>query len=322
MILGLVGATGAVGEEVLSLLQQRRVPVQVRAFASEDSEGLFVDWMEDEIAVEAVTPERLGGCELVICAAPLEPGVLAGLREAGVTLLDLSGALEDEADVPLIAGPLATGPRDAPVVAAARGVTVGLAVVLQALSREAELVRVTVTTLESAGGAGRRGLDTLSEQTVSVLNAMDGAPEGGGVFPAAIAFDCLPQVGDPLPSGATTEEERLAVSLRRLLSAPSLPVQVTRIRVPVFLGSLAVLDVELAKELPLDRAASLIEAAPDLELLGAGELPTPRGAVGGDSIQVGRLRAGKASLSLVLAQDDLRRGAAQTAVELVEARLA
>ena len=82
------------------------------------------------------------------------------------------------------------------------------------------------------------------------------------------------------------------------------------------------LDVELAKPLSLERAAGLLAAAPELELLDAGELPTPRGAVGGDAIRVGRLRAGPAGVSLVLAQDDLRRGAAQTAVELLEARLA
>ncbi len=320
MILGLVGATGAVGEEILLLLQARRVSVgELRAFASEDSAGLCVDWYDDEIPVEAATLERLAACGLVVCAAPLDPQVLAGLREARVQLLDLSGALEEDGDVPLVAGPLATGPRDAPVLAAARGVTVGLALTLHALSREADLLRATITTLESAGGAGRRGLDTLSEQTVGVLNAMGGAPEGAGVFPRAIAFDCLPQVGDLLPAGTTSEEERLAAALRRLLAAPALPLEITRIRVPVFLGSLAVLNVQLAKPLRRERAAALLAAAPGLELLEQDELPTPRGAVGEDAIRVGRLRAGPAGVSLVLAQDDLRHGAAQTAVELIEA---
>ena len=320
MILGLIGATGAVGEEVLALLGAARLPIaELRVFASEDSAGLYVDFFDEELRVEPAEAEALARCDLLICAAPLEPSLLSGLR--GSPLVDLSGALEDDPEVPLIAGSLSSGPRDARVVAAARGITVGTALVLHALAAESEIARATITTLEGAGGAGRRGLDALSEQTVQMLNAMDGAPDEAGVFPRALAFDVLPQVGRLQPDGTTHEEARMATALRRLLPAPALDLEITRVRVPIFLGSLAVLNLEFHKDIPIERARERLEALPEVELLSGDEIPTPRGAVGSDPIAVGRLRAEARGLSLVLAQDDLRHGAARTALDFVKAQL-
>lgn len=319
MILGLVGATGTVGEEILHGLAERRFPpADLRLFASEDSEGVHVDYIDTELRVEAVHADELGRCDVVVCAAPLDPAVLDGLR-GRVALLDLSGALEADASVPLVAGALSSA-APGNVVAAARGVAVGLAQVLYAIAEQAPLERVTITTLEGAGGAGRRGLDALSEQTVQVLNAMDGAPDEGGVFPLALAFDVLPRIGEAGPDGASSEETRLAGTLRRLLGAPDLALEITRLRVPVFLGSLAVLDVALHKPLGAERARECLAAQPGITLLGESELPTPRTAIGHDSVRVGRLRATPGGLSLVLAQDDLRCGAARAALDFVASR--
>lgn len=316
MIVGLVGATGSVGAEILDGLAERRFPAaDLRLFASEDSAGLHVDYLDDEIRVEAASPEALAACDLVVCAAPLETSAIEALR-GRAALLDLSGALEADPDVPLLAGPLGA-PGE--VSAGARGIAVGLALVLHALAAESPLLRVTITTLEGAGGAGRRGLDALSEQTVQVLNAMDGEPDAGGVFPAALAFDVLPRVGVPEAGGGTTGEARLAATLRRLLGAPDLVLEITRLRVPVFLGSLAAVHLETSKPIAPERARERL-AGPEFEVFPDDALPSPRTAVGSDAVQVGRFRATGQALSLVLAQDDLRRGAACTALDFIASR--
>jgi aspartate-semialdehyde dehydrogenase len=319
LIVGLVGATGNVGEEILQGLAERRFPLgDLRLFASEGSDGVHLDFLEDEIRVETAHPDALARCDLLICAAPLDPAVLGGLR-GRVALLDLSGALESDLAVPLVAGPLSSGPAG-DVAAAARGVTAGLAWVLHALAEESAIVRATITTLEGAGGAGRRGLDALSEQTVRVLNAMDGATDAGDVFPRALAFDVLPRIGEPEPGGGTGGEARLAAALRRLLAAPELDLEITRVRVPVFLGSLSVLHLEFQKPLSVERARERFATHSEIELLDGDALPTPRSAVGRDVVLVGRLRGSGRGLSLVLAQDDLRCGAARTALDFIESR--
>jgi hypothetical protein len=155
LIVGLVGATGNVGEEILQGLAERRFPLgDLRLFASEGSDGVHLDFLEDEIRVETAHPDALARCDLLICAAPLDPAVLGGLR-GRVALLDLSGALESDLAVPLVAGPLSSGPAG-DVAAAARGVTAGLAWVLHALAEESAIVRATITTLEGAGSTHSR----------------------------------------------------------------------------------------------------------------------------------------------------------------------
>ena len=122
--------------------------------------------------------------------------------------------------------------------------------------------------------------------------------------------------------GGTDEEERLASVLRRLLDQPALELAVTRVRVPIFVGSLAALHIDLAKPLESTRAEALLSASPAIDVLRGDDLPSPRGASGRDQVVVGRIRCDGTGLALVLAQDDLRRGAALSAVETVEMRLA
>ena len=321
--LGLLGATGAVGEEILRVLEGRRTPVaELLAFASPASEGTFVDFRGDELGVERVDARVVAGCDLVLSAAPgvLEP-LLPELRERGTALVDVSGALELDTDVPLaLPGRAVEGPW----VAVPRGVVAGLAIALAPLHAESRLERVTVTTLEAAAGAGRRGLEELQGQTVRALSMMDGDAEPGGAFPQALAFDCLPLVGERVEADESFEERRLRQVLRRLLEAPGLALEVTRTRVPAFMGALASVHVRTAKPIPLPRAAELWRTAPAVRLLSDAELPTLRSAVAHEEVAVGRVRADgeTGTLAFVIALDTLRRGAALGVVEAAEALLA
>ena len=202
----LLGATGAVGGEILRALAERALPLaELRLFASPASEGSRLEFRDKDLRVEALHgAEDLAGCDLVLCAAPavLEP-LLADLGPRGPVLVDVSGALELDSGVPLyLPGRTARGPR----VAVPRGVVTGLALALTPLLDETGLERVTVTTLESASGAGRRGLDELQGQVLRTLSALDGEAGEASVFPQPLAFDCLPRIGEISDAAETSEE--------------------------------------------------------------------------------------------------------------------
>lgn len=319
--LALLGATGSVGEEIRRLVGERGLAFgELRLFGSPESEGAEVELRDTSLRLERVEPGRLADCDLVWSAAPgaLEP-LLPALRASEARVVDVTGALELDPNVPLWMPGGDPLPRGTRWVAIPRGIVAGLAMVLAALAREVEIERVTALTLESASGAGRRGLDELSSQTVQLLNAMDGEAGESAVFPRALAFDCLPAVGERVDCEDTTEERRLRQVLRRLLGE-RLAVECTRVRVPIFMGGLACVHVQLTKQLPAARACELWRAAPGLQVLGS-ELPTPRQASRGDDVVVGRIRPGEGeprSLGFVVALDTLRRGAALSAVEVAE----
>jgi aspartate-semialdehyde dehydrogenase len=314
----LLGATGAVGREILELLEQRRLPVaELRPYASSESEGGSLEFHGEDERVRALDSTELAGCDLVLCAAPgvLEPGPLRdALARSAARLVDLSGALESDPQVPLY-HPRRSAPGGR-WLAVPRGVGAALGLALEPLTAEAPARRLAVVTLEGAAGGGLRGIEELTTHTVGVLGQMSGDRPPSEVFPASLAFDCLPQVGELLAGGETAGERELAALLRRMPALGDLPIGVTRVRVPVFSGSLAAVHLGLERPLSRARARELWAACGELELLPEAALPTPRASLGREQVLVGRVRAGAAAaggdaeLAFALAVDDLRRAAA------------
>ncbi len=322
----LLGATGAVGSEIRAVLEERRFPVtELCAFASDESAGTEIEFRGESVLVGRLGEGGLRGCDLVIAAAPrVLEGLLDEVHEIDARVVDLSGAFELDPDVPLCLPGMSSVPGGPGVrwVGIPRGVVAGLGAALAPLAREVELLRATVTTLEPAVGAGRNAVSELTDHTVETLSLMSGEVPESQIFPRSLAFDCLPLVGEPLEEGDTSEERRLAHVLRRLLGTPALPIEATRVRVPIFAGSLATVHLTLSQELTVDRARALWEKEPALLVLAEDELPTPRSALGRDEIVIGRVRRGREDapgLAFALALDDLRRGAALAAVEAAEA---
>jgi len=323
----LLGATGAVGAEILQVLEERRFPVrELRAYASAESEGQELEFRGDSVKLRRPRADDIAACELVICAAPNAlPELLPALRKSRAATIDVSGALESDPSVPLFL-PGVTAPFDAKArpafVAVPRGVTVGLALALAPLARGGLLRRTTAVTLESASGAGIAGVGELTDHTVQVLNQMSGERAESAVFAQSLAFDCLPQIGSLEPSGDTTDELRLTRVLRRLIPADGVALEVTRVRIPTLGGSLATVHAELTKSLELAEVRALLEGATNVTLLPEGELPTPRAALGHDDVAVGRLRASDGRIGFVLALNDLRLGAALGVAGAAESLLA
>jgi aspartate-semialdehyde dehydrogenase len=316
----LVGATGAVGAEILSVLDERRFPLrELLVYASTESEGGELEFRDTALKVRTLRPTEIAACDLVLCAAPVLEQLLPALRAGQARVVDVSGALEADSSVPLALPGVATPPRDARLVAVPRGVAAGLGLALAPLAREALLRRVSVVTLESASGAGIAGVGELTDHTVQVLNQMSGERAESEVFVQSLAFDCLPQIGALEPDGATSDETRLRAVLRRLLDAPELALDATRVRIPTLGGSLAVVHAELARPLGRDAATALWRAQTAVSVLAPDELPTPRGSLGHDDAAIGRIRAAGDRLAFVVAQNDLRLGAALGVVTAAEA---
>jgi aspartate-semialdehyde dehydrogenase len=321
--LGVVGATGALGVEVLALLDASRLRVAgLLPIATERSLGESVAFQGEVYAVQ--TAASLRGLDLLLCCAPPQ-AALEWVREAlrsEVPCIDCSGALALSHDVPLRVAALdPSGVADAPLLATPTGLPLVLAHVLAPILRAAGLTRVAVTVLESSSAAGREGIAALGAETVALFNQQE--PEEPEALGRPLAFDCHPAVGEVGEGGSTAVEAQLPRVLGRLLGA-EVPVAATVAQIPVFVGQASALAVETERALDPKRARELLSAAPGVSLwtLDA-EGPNLRAAAGSSEVLVGRLRADPScerGLLLWLAADPLRLAAAN-AVALAELRL-
>ncbi len=335
--IGVFGATGALGSEVLAALDRSSLHVaEVRAFASDDSLGEDIEFQGSVFPVET-DGARFAGLDLVFLCAPPGPSLDAvrhALR-AEVPSFDLSGALSLSDEVPLCAsGVGAPPPPDAPVVALPPGAALALSLVLRPLADAAGLARVVATLLESASVAGRQGIQTIYAESLAIFNHEE--PPEPGVFGRPVAYDCLPGVGassEGVAAGgegadeAERREAAVAARVARLLGG-SFALTVASVQVPTFVGLGATLAVETERPLDVDGALGAFEKAAGVEVW-RGEAPNLRAAASRDTVLVGRLRrdpstaAGSSGAGLLLwvAADALSLTAAH-AVALAEARFA
>lgn len=320
------GATGALGREVLAVLEERRFPVgELLPFATDRSLGEDVEFQDDVIPVLTEPPRRLDGIQLLLVCTPPE-AALEWVRQAlraAVPCLDASGVLAASQEVPL--GVAGISPLDelraAPVVTAPGGPGLAWALVLEPLRRAAGLRRVVGTVLRSASCAGRDGLAALSSETISLLNQQD--PPTSAVFPAPVAFDVLPSAGGLAEAAGPSETERaLQRELGRLWRG--FPLSVTAVQVPTFVGDGSALWIETERVLACSEAIQVLGKAPGVEVWRGDESgPTTRDATAREVALVGRLRADTAAatpaLSLWIAADAPRL-AAGNLVSLAQAR--
>ncbi len=317
-----VGATGALGGELLDQLRERRFPIQeLRPIATDRSLGESVEWLGHELPV-VTEAEALGGLDLVFVCTPPEAALdwIRRALQASVACIDFSGALATRAEVPLLGEGAALDAHvlAAPLVSVPAAPALALARVLAPLREAAGLVRLVATVCDSASGAGRVGVDALQAETIALFNQEDPPSTGLG---HALAFDCLPASGPVDADGASEAEARVARELGRLLHT-ELRIAVTTLRVPIFAG----MGIQLALEtsLPLDPelARERLAKMPGVTLWAPSHGPSTRDAIGDDAVQVGRVRRDASAphgLSLWLSLDPVRL-AASHALRVAEAR--
>ncbi|MGO1515748.1 aspartate-semialdehyde dehydrogenase [Agrococcus casei] len=337
MRVGIVGATGQVGQVVLELLEQRNYPLaELRLFASARSAGQQIEFKGQQIVVEDAATADPAGLDIAIFSAggstsrELAPKFAA----AGVTVIDNSSAFRLDPEVPLVVSevnPHAIESTPKGIIANPNCTTMAAMPVLGPLTAEAGLTRLKVATYQAVSGSGVKGVEELASQAERVVSqdarslALDGAsvqfPEPG-VYSAPIAFNVLALAGAIVDDGEgeTDEEKKLRNESRRILDLPDLLVAGTCVRVPVFSGHSLVIHAEFDREITPDRAREVLADAPGVELV---DVPTPLHAAGRDASFVGRIRADQSApqgrgLVLFVSNDNLRKGAALNTVQIAE----
>ncbi|MDA8343743.1 MAG: aspartate-semialdehyde dehydrogenase [Actinomycetota bacterium] len=337
MDVAVFGATGQVGSVMRTLLDERGFPAdRVRFFATARSAGRTLAFRGEEVGVEDSDSADFSGIDVALfsngagASRVLAPRVAA----AGAVVIDNSSAWRMDPDVPLVvpevnAGALGRIPKG--IVANPNCTTMVAMPVVKPLHDAAGLVRMVAATYQAVSGAGLAGVAELAaelEASGDEASALtfDGAavsfPEPS-TFPAVIAHNVVPLAGSLVEdgSGETNEEQKLRDESRKILELPELAVSCTCVRVPVFTGHSLALNLEFARPIDAGRAVELLTGAPAVELV---DIPTPLAAAGRDPSLVGRVRNDPTrphALSLFVAGDNLRKGAALNAVQIAEALL-
>jgi aspartate-semialdehyde dehydrogenase len=323
-----VGATGNVGREILSTLAERNFPVdEVVALASSGSMGREVSFGEDDILrVQALDTYDFRGVDIVLSSPGSKVSAVFAPRatKAGAVVIDNTSCFRMEPDVPLVVpevNPEAIAQyQKRGTIANPNCSTIQMVVALKPLHDLARIKRIVVATYQSVSGAGRAAMDELFSQTRSVYVNDPIKPEQ---MTKQIAFNVIPHIDVFMDDGSTKEEWKMAVETRKILD-PDIAVSATCVRVPVFIGHAEAVNVEFTGPLTEDRARAALRKAPGIIVVDhrADEgYVTPAEVAGEDAVYVSRIRRDPTvphGLSLWIAADNLRKGAALNAVQIAE----
>jgi aspartate-semialdehyde dehydrogenase len=320
-----VGATGAVGPEVLAILAQRSFPAaQVVPFASARSAGTRVAFGDEQLEVRELTDDALEGFDLALFSA----GSSTSKRYApeavkrGCVVIDKSSAFRMDAQVPLVV-PEVNGDAAAAhhgIVSNPNCSTIQLVVALKPLHDAARIRHMTIATYQAVSGTGKRAMDELRSQSLALLQGDAVQP---GVYPHPIAFNALPQC-DVFEGDETTEETKLVRETHKILEDDGIGISATCVRVPVWRSHSEAVWIETEQPLSADQARELLARAPGVRLVddpAAARYPMPSDATGADDVLVGRIRQDRSrrnGLALWVVADNLRKGAALNGVQIAE----
>ena len=322
-----VGATGAVGMEMLATLEARTFPVdRLLPFASSKSAGGHVRFRGDKVNVRVLTKDSFRGVDVALFSAGTgvskEYAPIA--TKAGAVVIDNSSAWRMDPQVPLVVPEVNLHDLEnhQGLIANPNCSTIQMVVALKPLHDHAQITRVVVSTYQSVSGTGKDAMDELAEQCRRWMNSDDMHPT---VYPHQIAFNCLPHIDDFLPSGSTKEEMKMVNETKKILGDPLMGISATAVRVPVFVSHAESINVETKNKVSVQEARAILSTAPGVQLHDDPSrrvYPMPIDAVGTDAVFVGRIREDESisnGLNLWVVADNLRKGAALNAVQIAEA---
>jgi len=325
----MVGATGAVGEAVLSILKERQFPVsELVPLASERSAGELVEFGARHVTVKNLADHDFAGVDIAFFSAGASVSKLHAPRAAaaGAVVIDNTSEFRYQDDIPLVVSevnPHAIARYTTRgIIANPNCSTMQMLVALAPIHRAAGITRINVATYQSVSGAGRSGIEELGRQTAALLNFQDHPPKK---FSKQIAFNVIPHIDDFQANGYTKEEMKMVWETRKILEDDSIQVNATAVRVPVFLGHAEAVHVETRDKITAKQVRTLLEKAPGVVVIDerkAGGYPTPVGdAAGKDPVFVGRIRediSHPRGIDLWIVADNIRKGAALNAIQISE----
>jgi len=321
-----MGATGAVGNCFLKILEERKFPVKgLTLLASERSEGKRLKFGGKPYPVEVLTHDSFKGIDIVLASAGASRSLefLPSAVKAGAVCVDNSSAFRMDEETPLVV-PEVNGRRireNKGIIANPNCSTIQMVVALWPIHKAAKIKRIVVTTFQSVSGAGQKKVIELREQSKLFLADKKVIP---AEFPHRIAFNLIPQIDIFLDNGYTKEEMKMVNETRKIMEDPSIRVNATCVRVPVFYAHSESVNIETERHITPDEVRKLLSGAPGVVMMddpSKGLYPMPIHAEGEDGTFVGRVRQDesvKNGISMWVVSDNIRKGAALNAIQIAE----
>lgn len=322
----ILGATGAVGTELIALLEERQFPVkELTLLASPRSAGKQLSFRNRAIEVKALSDRAFEGIDIVLASAGsnLSREWAPKAAAAGAVVIDNSSAFRMQPEIPLVVPEInyqaASNHRG--IIANPNCTTILMGMAIWPLHQLEPIQRIVVATYQSASGAGAQAMEELKAQARAILNGIE--PETQA-FPHPLAFNLFPHNSPLNEAGYCQEEMKMLNETRKILDVPDLPITATCVRVPVLRAHSEAINIEFANPFAPERARSVLSEAPGVRLVEdwqANYFPMPIDASGRDEVLVGRIRqdlSNPNSLELWLSGDQIRKGAALNAVQIAE----
>ena len=323
-----VGATGAVGEEMRKILAERLFPVdRLRLLASERSAGQRLEFCGQQVPVEVLDEDSFDDVDIALFSAgsSVSARYAPAAVDAGAVVIDNTSRFRMDDDVPLVvpevnAREIADHVRRG-IIANPNCSTIQMVVALKPLYDAAGITRIVVSTYQSVSGAGRQAMEELGTQTAALFNGREVECER---FPHRIAFNCIPHIDSFLPNGYTGEEMKMIRETRKILGDPDIRITATAVRVPVFCSHSESINVETRTKLSAGDVRAILREAPGVLLRDDpqdNDYPLATEVTGKDATFVGRIREDDSvdnGINLWVVGDNLRKGAALNAVQIAE----
>jgi len=326
-----VGATGAVGNEMVKVLEERRFPVnEIRLLASKRSVGKKISFNGNEVKVEELTEDSFKGVQISLfsAGASVSKRFAPIAAKSGCVVIDNSSAFRMEADIPLVVpevNPHAIAQyKNRGIIANPNCSTIQMVVALKPIHDVSKIKRVVVATYQAVSGTGKKAIEELSSQTQAIFNFKDIVCN---VYPHQIAFNCLPHIDVFLENGYTKEEMKMYYETKKIMEDEDIEVTATCVRVPVFYGHSEAINIELEKKLTADEVRKILSNAPGIKVVDNpdnNEYPLAIYAAGRDEVFVGRIRediSKENCIEMWVVSDNIRKGAALNAVQIAEVLL-
>lgn len=325
-VVAVVGATGAVGNEIIASLQERKFPVErMRLFASERSVGQALQFKDSNILVEPLKEDIFKDIDIALFSAGGERSkIWAPIAvKSGCVVVDNSSQWRMDPEVPLVIPEV--NPHDLSwhkgIVANPNCSTIQMVMALKPIHDAARIKRVVVTTFQSVSGTGKEAMDELLQQTADLLNLKE---VKCNIYPHQIAFNVLPHIDKFLKNGYTKEETKMVNETKKIMGDDSIRVTATTVRVPVFRGHAESLNIETEKKITPNEVRTILSKVQGVIVFDVPEkniYPHPLYVDGKDDVYVGRIREDETidnGLNMWIVADNLKKGAALNAVQIAE----
>lgn len=322
------GATGAVGNEMLRILEEQEFPVaSLKLLASSRSAGKTLDFRGESLHVEELRDDSFEGVDIALFSAGAAASrqFAPAAAESGCVVIDNSSGWRMDPEVPLVVpevNPHAVADyRRKGIIANPNCSTIQMVVVLKPIYDAAGIERVVVSTYQAVSGTGKNAMEELTEQTRNLLTFQEVTAE---VYPHRIAFNCFPHIGSFLENGYTEEEMKMVHETHKIMEDPNIRVSATTVRIPVFYGHSEAVNIQTERKLSAKEARVLLFQAPGVRVMDNPDeriYPMPSEAAGINDTLVGRIREDisiENGLDLWIVADNIRKGAALNTVQIAE----